>query len=294
MSSGRDSTPPSRAERDSEPGSGRAPRGVRRSISFLAAAGWVVGTGLVIALLLQMAESMRPGADGDIVTFTGCCVVTYMLVVFGMLRVYEPETSIREALGLRATSPLAPILAAIAGAGVYPTLSALDDLVSRSFPARTDEETELVTKLFTTHGFGSRAFLFVACALLMPLAEQSLFCGTLYGGLKRGRARMEAILATVGCYAFLHDVRALGSMVTIGLLIAWLRAESGSILPSCAAHIAWSVVPTARFLQTSSFDEHFPRSWTIGGAAAAIASFAGLFALLRRDARAAAGRDADA
>jgi len=288
----RGSTRPSRTEKEREPGSRRSPGGARRPISVAAAAGWTIGAILVVPIFLGLAEEARPGAQADLVTFTGCYVVTYLLILFAMLRVYEPETSIREVVGLRSVSPVAPVLAAIAGAGCYPTLSLLEGLVARRLEAPSEDEQEIVAKLFSAHGVGSRGFLFVAMALLVPLTQEAFFRGALYGGLKRGRGRVEALLAAAACSVF-PDLRTLATTLVIGLLLAWLRAESGSVAPSFAANAAFSAVPIVRYFQTSTFEDRYPRPWTIGGAAAAIVALAALFAIFRKDPRAVAGRAAD-
>ena len=158
----------------------------------------------------------------------------------------------------------------------------------------TPDEEELLTKLLTANGMAGRAFLFAALVFLLPLAEEAFFRGTLYGGLRRGRPRSVAIVACAGFFTLAHfDMRYVGSTLTLALLVTWMRAESGSLFPSCAAHAAFLAVPATRLLSNPNADDAFPAAVRYGGVVAALAALAGLFVTFRRDARAEAGRERD-
>jgi len=84
------------------------------------------------------------------------------------------------------------------------------------------------------------------------------------------------------------DIRAVRSCstLTFGLLLTWLRAESGSVVVSAIAHAAFFAVPTARLLagQDPVADDLYPPTWMAGGAAAAIVAAALVHLATRREA----------
>src|SRR5687767_13703675 len=89
-----------------------------RPLSFLAAAGWTLLSFLLVMIAMGVTESAHPGAFYDLVTRTLCFALSYSLVLFAILRVHEPETSIRQVLALRSPSPVATFLAVLVGAGL--------------------------------------------------------------------------------------------------------------------------------------------------------------------------------
>ena len=97
--------------------------GGRRPISFLAGAGWAISATLLLDVAVAVTELARPGALQDLVSLTGCHVLTYSLVAFLMLRIYEPDADIRQVLAVRPAPALAFPLCVAIGAGVYPILS---------------------------------------------------------------------------------------------------------------------------------------------------------------------------
>ena len=129
-----------------------------RPMTFLAAAAWSIGVGLVAAVLVEMTESARPGASTDLVNITSCKVVAYSLALFAMLRVYSPHASIRDVLGLRAVSPIASLLSLFGGLALYPGLALIDDAIYKRFPLGA-EESELMDKLTQVTSVGERVVL---------------------------------------------------------------------------------------------------------------------------------------
>lgn len=264
-----------------------------RSMSFLAAAGWTISLVLAMGIVVQVTESARPGAIGDLVNDTACQVFAYSLLLFAMVRVYAPTTPMRVALGVRAASPLHVVLAAVAGAGLAPALSVADDVLAKRFP-QSSEEIEALTKLLTAASLGSRVALVVCLVIAIPIIEELFFRGILFGGLRRGRTMGVAMLASTMYYATAQlSPRAFVATASIGLVLAWLRAQSGSVVSSIAAHVAFQAVQVAPLVRTGdpSIDIVYPRTWIAGGAAVAAIALVVARALAARDARAVAARD---
>jgi membrane protease YdiL (CAAX protease family) len=278
----------------SPPASDRSGPGERRSISFLAAAGWTFALSLTLGIVVQLCEEARPGASADLVTFTTAYVLTHLVGLFVLLRIYEPAGSIREVIGLRKTSIVAIVLALPLGAGAYPSMDALDDLLARKFPL-TDDETALLVKLVSTETPSRRAFLIASLVFLLPLAEDVFFRGFLFGGLKKGRTLTMAVLGTALFYALSQgDMRSLPSALVLGLTLAWLRAQTGSLVPAMLAHVGYAAVPAVHLLlgQDPAHDS-YPRILVVAGAALTIGCAAAVHFGAARDPKAALARLAD-
>ncbi|MGO8992608.1 MAG: type II CAAX prenyl endopeptidase Rce1 family protein [Polyangiaceae bacterium] len=219
-----------------------APRSARR-MTFLAGAAWSIALGLAWNVLMEITESARPGASADLVNITACKVLASSVFLFLMLRVYAPQSSIRDVLGVRDVSVLAVTLAAAVGALLYPGLSMIDDAVTKRFPVPA-EESDLVEKLMSVTSLRERLVLFASIVLVIPLCEELFFRGVLFRGLRRGRPEGLAVLGVAALYGFSHgDIRSLPTSLVIGLVTAWLRGRSGSLVPSVFAHVAFYAVP---------------------------------------------------
>ena len=272
--------------------------GERRSISFFAAAGWTVAAQLAFAFALQATEAARPGATGDLVSATACCVLAYSLVVFVMVRVYQPESSLRSVLALRVVSPFSVFFAALVGAGIAPTMHVMGSLIERRFPTPTEEverQSEIIGKLLATPTLGSKVALFVAVVLVIPAAEDLFYRGMLFGGLRKGRPLALATLTTAAYFALSHEEpRDIPSFFVVGLVFAWLRGQTGSIIPSFVANAAYCAMPLVpQLLNRAGPEELFPRALPLGAAATALVAAAGIQLISQRDARAIEARRED-
>ena len=261
--------------------------GERRPISYLAAAAWTIGLMLLGAVVLQITEHLRPGADGDLVNYTACHVLVHSLVLFAMLRVYAPSAPVRSALGLRAVSPIHVLLAAIVGAAIHPAITMVDALVQQKFPP-PPEELEALSKLLSTNAHGARTVIAVVLVLVLPVTIELFFRGMLYGGVKRGRTTNTAMLATSVYFMSSQEPREMLGAFVLGLVLVWLRAQSGSVVSPLAAHVAFAVVPVVPILRGADpmTEVAYPLSWTAGGLGLALAALIAARAIAQRDARA--------
>jgi membrane protease YdiL (CAAX protease family) len=268
--------------------------GERRQLTLLAGVVWTFAVSMTFAIVVQLCEEARPGAQGDLVTFTAAYVLTYLVALFAMLRMYEPEGSIREVIGLRKTSIVATLLAIPIGAGAYPTMNALDDLIARRFPM-DDDASEFVAKLVTAETPSRRVFLVASVAFLLPLVEDIFFRGFLFGGIKKGRTFLTAVVATAVFYSLVQgDSRGLPSAFVVGLTLSWLRARTGSLIPAMLAHAAYAAVPVIHLLRGQDpAHDAYARPVLIGGAIAAIVCAVGAHFASAKDQRAVLARLAD-
>lgn len=84
------------------------------------------------------------------------------------------------------------------------------------------------------------AVLSLARAIVItPLAEELLFRGALFGWLRRWWPAWATILVTTVVFSAMHAILALMPAVFVfGIVTAWMRERTGSIVPGFVTHIA--------------------------------------------------------
>lgn len=197
---------------------------------------------------------------------------------------HEPESSIRRVLALRRPPAILVLLAAVVGAGLAPGAMWLDGLSSRRFPP-SPEETEAFRRIFDTPTMGKKVALVLAVVVVMPVFDELFFRGALFTPLKKGRRAETVVLATAAYDTLLAGAspRELASMLAATLVIAWIRAISGSVFPSIAARVAFFAVQVLPLVLLG--DDKLPATLAIAGLALAAASLAGIAAIGKRSAR---------
>jgi len=230
-----DSVPPSGEQKD-------------RPLSFVSAAVWTLLALFLNLLVLGLTEAGREGAFYDLVSRTGCGVLSYSIVLFGILRLHEPETSIRHVLALRAPSVLAVILAIAIGAALSLPSEWLDQLLDARFP-RPPQEKEALDKILSVATAGKRVALVLTLVLFQPAFDELFFRGALFTPLRRTR-RAETVIVATAAFETLGSLspRAMISLLAATLVFAWIRATTGSIVPSIVARMAYygvAIIPIA-------------------------------------------------
>ena len=85
--------------------------------------------------------------------------------------------------------------------------------------------------------------LLIAIVILAPLMEELLFRGYIFGDLEERLGRNPAILMTAVLFAIFHlDPFTVIPIFMMGLILGWVRARSGSLLPSLLAHSANNLI----------------------------------------------------
>jgi membrane protease YdiL (CAAX protease family) len=75
-------------------------------------------------------------------------------------------------------------------------------------------------------------------ALIGPVAEELFFRGMLYPVMRRRRGPTAAVVLNAILFALIHFIPILlPSLFLIGLIFAWVRERSGSIIPSIVLHV---------------------------------------------------------
>ena len=265
-----DSTPPSERQ--------------ERPLSFLAAAFWTLAVAILLGVMIAIIDAAHPGAFVDVVTVTTCKLLACSVVLFAILRFHEPESSIRQVLALRRPPAILVLLGALVGGGLSPAAMWLDNVFARRFPP-SQAELETYERIFDAPGPGKKIALIVALVVVMPICDELFFRGALFTPLKRGRRAESVILATAAYDTLLGGAspREIASILAMALAISWIRAVSGSVIPSIAARMVFfgvQVVPLVLSKETK-----MTGVVALGGAALAAASLAGIAAVGKRSAR---------
>ena len=239
---------------------------------------------VLLGVMIGIIDGVRPGALIDVVTVATCKLLAYSVVLFALLRVHEPESSIRKVLALRRPPAIMVLLSLFVGAGISPAAMWLDGMFAKRFPA-SPEDLEAMERIFTTPTMGKKLALVLAVVVVMPICDELFFRGALFTPLKKGRRVETVILATAAYDTLLAGApaRELFSMLATVLALAWIRAVSGSVFPSIAARIAFFAVQVLPLVLLGS--DKISGGITIGALAVAVASVAGIAAIGKRSAR---------
>lgn len=268
------------------------PEAATRPLSFVAAAAWTLSVAILLGAMIAIVDAVHPGAFVDVVTVATCKLLATLLVFFALLRVHEPESSIRRVLALRRPPIIMVLLGGLVGAGLSPGAMWLDGVMARRFPP-TRQETEAFEQIFTTEASGKKVALLLALVVVMPLCDELFFRGALFTPLKKGRRAESVILATAAYDTLLAgaSARDLAAMLGTALAIGWIRAVSGSVFPSIAARVAFFGVQVVPLVLAPQMN--LPAPVAIGGLGIAVGSLAAIAAVGKRSARVLGARLAD-
>jgi membrane protease YdiL (CAAX protease family) len=249
-----------------------------RPMSPLVAALWTIGLFVLEQLCVSVTESVRPGAQTDLVNLGACWVLATSAVIFAIVRVHARDASLRVTLGVRPPAPLQLILAVAAGAGLYPVTSMIDSLIAKRWPY-DPSDLALDEKLLSVPTMRARVALVVTAFVVIPIARELFFRGILFSGLRRTTPAGVTIASTAVFFAsFAGEPRQMPTTLLLGVALAVLRERTGTVLTAIVAHLAfWSVVaiPVMRG-RDPTMDVTYPTKWIVGGAVIALLALVGV------------------
>ena len=232
------------------------------------AAGWTGLLWLLENVAVQVTQAARPGALSDVVNLGACQLLATSLVVFAMVRVHARETSLRWTLGVAPVGPLPFLLSLAAGAGLYPLVSTIEDVIAARWPHGIEDDT-LMAKLLEVPTMSARLALVAVFVVIGPLTRELFFRGALFTELRRATGLRTAMIASAVFFAASQfDWRTIPTTLALGLALAWLRERTGSVLGAVAGHLAFWAVPGIPILRGAdpAADVHYPTRWIVGGA----------------------------
>ncbi|MBX3224314.1 MAG: CPBP family intramembrane metalloprotease [Labilithrix sp.] len=257
-----------------------------RPLTFAAAAVWTLVALFVFAILLGLTAGAREGAIPDLVSRTACQAIAYSIVLFGILRLHEPETSIRHVLALRAPSVLGLLLALAVGAALSLPSEWLGQALDAWSP-RPEEEQAVLDGLLSVATPGKRITLFMTLVVLQPAFDELFFRGALFTPLRRTQ-RAETVIVATAAFETLGSLspRSMIMLLAATLVFAWVRGVTGSIFPSIVARMAYYGVAIVPIVLGHDAPKPTRVLLAVSGGVAVVALL-GLSLLGRRDRRAA-------
>jgi membrane protease YdiL (CAAX protease family) len=209
-------------------------------MSYGVALGWAVSATILLLVLTQGLSALRSGARLDLVTLTVAEALIYVLAMFAVLRVHEPNRLAREAIGVRRSHPGLSALGLGLGLALLFPVESLRVIVERAFPTPPEQLVERAL-LFSAPTLGHKLALVLAVACVGPLVEELFFRGALFGVLRRAHGAIGAAIATALAFTFSHlDWRAWPVLLVVAAVLSHLRAASGSLLPCIALHVGFN------------------------------------------------------
>lgn len=220
-----------------------------RPITPFTAGLWTFGAQILSVLFMSMAESFRPGASSDIVTLGAAEGAAYGLALFGILRVHDPEGSIRSACGLGSTPrPAVLLLGLLLGPAIYCVSDLIDRPLTGRFPS-TAREIEAMEKLTDVSTSGKRAALVVVLLFVLPAVEEFFFRGLLLTQLRRRFRGFAPVVSLTMLFVLLRaDPRHVLSSTLLAFSMALLAVagrSSAAAWMSRMAYFSVAVVPLA-------------------------------------------------
>jgi membrane protease YdiL (CAAX protease family) len=246
-------------------------------MSPVVAALWTVALFLLEGMCVSVTESVRPGAQSDLVNRAACEALAASVVIFAMVRVHAREASLRWTLGVRTPAALHVPLAIAAGAGLYPLTARITSLITARWPYDA-AEMEIGEKLLSVPTTHARVALVVALFLVMPIAQELFFRGIVFGELRRSAGAHMAIASTAVFYAsFAGDPRQMPTALLLGLSLAVLRERTGTVVTAIVAQLAFGAVEAIPILRGRDpmANVEYPTKWVVGGAVIALLALVG-------------------
>jgi membrane protease YdiL (CAAX protease family) len=208
-----------------------------------AAAGWVFAMTAVFFTLWQVFASVRDSAKEDEITGFGCQAIAYLLGLFGIIRFYGPESSIRQFIAMRRTSWVFYPIAILLGFAATFAADALLTAILHRFPMPGDDN---LSSAFNGISRLKQFLIALEVAFAGPLIEEIVFRGAIFGPLKKAYPRHLVIIVTAVLFALVHIVwQRFLPLVLLAVCLGYLRSWSGSMLPTFLFHASFNALAVA-------------------------------------------------
>jgi membrane protease YdiL (CAAX protease family) len=144
-------------------------------------------------------------------------------------------------LGLRRHhGPSAPLVAAAGWMSYVPLLfaaSLLNQALAPGLYGGEVPDSQIQLLLFLSEEGAARdPWVWIGMAIIIPIAEEVIFRGALFGGLRRILPTGAAVLLSAVIFGALHEKMVMLPVMIIGILLAKLYERTGSLLVPCLAH----------------------------------------------------------
>ena len=157
------------------------------------------------------------------------------------VRSAQPESISLRDLGWRRIGPATALCAGIAGylaslPAVYPVLALVNHFIGSPAPS-----SPVVPIMMSASGTAPRLVLIVLVVAAAPLAEESIFRGVLFAGLRRRMRFGGAALISALVFAGAHgQLVALAPIAILGIVLAYVYERTGSLWASAITHACFN------------------------------------------------------
>ena len=148
---------------------------------------------------------------------------------------------VMESLGLKRPTLRQALLWSAAGGLMATTLAGLMTLM----PPQEGETGGMLTQLAESGTSGWLVWLGLAL-LVAPLVEELLFRGYVYPGVRGAVGPAGAALSVSAAFALMHAgeaglyLPAIGGVMALALLLAWIRESTGNLVCCILCHLAYN------------------------------------------------------
>jgi len=156
--------------------------------------------------------------------------ITYGVAILAILVLANRFGVTPRSLGLRRhQGPPAAALAIAGWIACYPFL-VLTALINRAIvPADSEPLQDHLKRFLTEEGAASNPIVWLCIVVVLPLTEEIIFRGALFGGLRRLVPPWVAMVLAGLLFGLVHDGATLLPVATLGILLAWTYEQTGSL-----------------------------------------------------------------
>lgn len=90
---------------------------------------------------------------------------------------------------------------------------------------------------FLSEGGAQSLWAWAGMGVILPICEEILFRGALYGGLRRLLSPTAAAVISGLLFGVIHDPVVMLPVAALGVLLAWVYERSGSLMAPCVLHV---------------------------------------------------------
>jgi uncharacterized protein len=216
-------------------------------MSVALAFGWTLGAAFLLWAVLSASVAFRPSSATDVVQLGGIEALVFVASVLWVLRTHGADGPLGSSLGIRRTHPALPALGILLGFALHWPAESIDALLERLLP-ESAEDMAAEAALLSAGTPGRVVLVLVVIACVGPLVEELFFRGALFGVLRKTHSLGATTAVVSVCFVVGHlNVRRWPALSVVAIAITYLRAASGSLLPSLALHVAFNTVTVLAF-----------------------------------------------
>ncbi len=163
---------------------------------------------------------------------------------FVVLKARRGHVPLKEALSLRRFNVGAGIALALGAMFAARAIGIQYAVFMQTLGVKAPEVPD-ITRLFPVSPVGVAASVLTA-VVLAPLAEEALFRGVVYAGLRERWGQTAGMLVSAGLFALVHfSIFQFVPLFVLGLLLAWLLSATRSLWPSILCHSLFNATAVA-------------------------------------------------